>query len=505
MNKKKKNILYSLIAIFTFFFAISKTNAATLNVNISSSSSRVVVGNTVTYTVTVSSSEYLGSLQYNFSYDSSKLTLTSGTLNAAPYYDGTKKSASYSFSFRAKASGTATVKFNIYQAVAWNEKNFSYNSTTSKSTTIITQEQLQASYSKNNYLSSLKVKDYKISPTFNKNTSNYTLTVENDVKSITISGSKEDSTSSVTGLGKHSLKEGTNKIKIVVTAQNGDSRTYTLNVTVKELTPIVVKVDEQEYNVVRKKEELKKPNDIYEDTTIKIDKEEVPAFINKNTNTTLVGLKDKDGVINLYKYKDDNNYELYKEYSFDSLIVTASNGKEIPTGYVKTTIKINDQEIEAYKDKNNSDFYIFSGINIKTGEENIYQYNKKENTLQILNDSIQKLSNDIDKLKEEKRNYLYVIIGLGIFLIITYLVVLISMIRSNNKAKLKRKLEVQKKIEEINRKEELKRIQEEMDKKEEEKLSSTSKKNKKVNKEIEKKSKKDVKIKEDVSNKAKKK
>ena len=44
----------------------------------------------------------------------------------------------------------------------------------------------------------------------------------------------------------------------------------------------------------------------------KINEEEIPAFINNNTNVILVGLKDSEGNIKLYSYKD-NNYILYKE------------------------------------------------------------------------------------------------------------------------------------------------------------------------------------------------
>ena len=64
-----KNISYAFVSIFIFAMSIINVNAATLNVSINSSSSQVVVGNTVTYTVKVSSSELLGSLKYNLSYD----------------------------------------------------------------------------------------------------------------------------------------------------------------------------------------------------------------------------------------------------------------------------------------------------------------------------------------------------------------------------------------------------------------------------------------------------
>lgn len=495
MKKYKglKSFVITLVLLITIALSIVKVSAATLKVNISASSNKIVVGNTVTYTVTVSSSELLGSIRYNFGYDSSKLTLVSGTLNAAPAFDGTKKSASYTFKFRAKASGTATVSFNIYEAIDWNFKNFSYTSKTTKTTTIITQAQLEASYSKNNYLSNLKVDGYSLSPTFNKDTSNYSLTLENDVRSINVTGSKADSTASVSGLGQHSLAEGVNKINISVTAQNGSTRTYVLNVTVKELTPIIAMVQNQEFNVVRKENLIEKPNSNFQETTIKIDEEEVPAFINEVTNTTLVGLKDKDGKIDLYIYKD-GNYTLYKEYIFDSIIVTSISEKDVPEGYEKTTLKLDEDEIVAYKQINgDKDYYLIAATNVSTGEENLYQYNKKENTIQIYhNDSISK----IEELEIQNKNSTYVIIALGTLLIITYIAILISNIRRN-----KRRKEYEKAL-----KEKLAKASEPIEKpKIEEPIEENNEKNVKVNKEIEKKNKKDDKIKEDISNKSKKK
>ncbi len=455
--KLLKKILYVLVALLSF--SIIKVNAATLKVNISSSSNKIVVGNTVTYTVTISSSELLGSIRYNFSYDTDKLTLVSGTLNAAPYFDGVKKSATYTFKFRAKKSGTATVKFNIYEAIDWNLNNFSYNATTSKSTTIITQSQLEASYSKNNNLSSLKVDNYPITPEFNKNTTEYSLTLENDVREINITGTKEDNKATVTGLGKHELAEGMNKINIVVTAQNGSSKTYILNVEVKELAPILVKVDNKELSIVRKKELLTLPNTNYQETTIKINEEEIPAFKNDVTNTTLVGLKDEEGKIELYTY-DNGKYTLYKEFAFDSIIVTENTINETLEGYTKTTININDKEIEALKENDNDNYYIINATNINTGKSNLYQYNKNENTLQIFNKNIlTKISN----LEEKNQNYIFIILSLGGLLFVTYLFILISSIKK--KRNVKNKNDKEKKNEINDEKEEKRDISKEKEKK----------------------------------------
>ncbi len=426
-----KKILYFVVTLVMFFTTSLIVNAASLKVTISSNSNKVVVGNTVTYTVTLSSGEYLGSLRYNFGYDESKLTLLSGTLNAAPVFDGTKKSVSYTFKFRAKASGTANVNFNIYEAVDWNANNFSFNGTTSKSISIITQSQLESSYSKNNYLSKLGIDGYNLEPQFNKNTLEYSLSVENDIRNINVTGTKEDSKSTVTGLGSHDLVEGLNKIDVIVTAQNGSSKTYVINVTVKELTPIVVEVDGKNYSVVRKKEQIEKPNSNYEETVVKINEEDIPAFINNVTNTTLVGLKDEDGTINLYIY-DNGNYKKYKEYAFESIIITEASVDEIPEGYKETSIKINDEEIKAYESEDENNYYLVGATNISTGEKNLYQYNPKENTIQIFNSS---LLTKIDNLKCENENYIYIIIGLGTLLIITYLAILVSCIKKKKKVK----------------------------------------------------------------------
>ncbi len=89
--------------------------------------------------------------------------------------------------------------------------------------------------SPNNVLSSLSINGYSLTPSFDKFTSTYNVIVPNDTSSITISASKVDSTASVSGTGQKSISVGNNNFKIVVTAENGDKRTYQLNV-VREAT-----------------------------------------------------------------------------------------------------------------------------------------------------------------------------------------------------------------------------------------------------------------------------
>ena len=83
--------------------------------------------------------------------------------------------------------------------------------------------------SSNNYLKSLNVSSGDFE--FNKKTLNYSFTVQNEVTSIKVFAVAEDEKSKVSGAQTYNLKEGLNKINIVVTAENKQTRTYTLQVT----------------------------------------------------------------------------------------------------------------------------------------------------------------------------------------------------------------------------------------------------------------------------------
>ena len=84
--------------------------------------------------------------------------------------------------------------------------------------------------SPNNWLSSLTIEGYKLNFDGAK-TSGYSLSVASNVSSITISAKTVNSKATVTGIGSVSIKEGINHIKINVKAENGDVRTYTIEVT----------------------------------------------------------------------------------------------------------------------------------------------------------------------------------------------------------------------------------------------------------------------------------
>ena len=89
---------------------------------------------------------------------------------------------------------------------------------------------VKSNASPNNWLSSLKIDDYNINFDAGKK-SGYSLEVGGDISSVNISATTVNAKATVSGTGKVALKEGNNTINVVVTAENGDKRTYTVNIT----------------------------------------------------------------------------------------------------------------------------------------------------------------------------------------------------------------------------------------------------------------------------------
>ncbi len=102
---------------------------------------------------------------------------------------------------------------------------------TTKPTITTSPEVLKSS---NSYLSSLTIDNIKFD--FNKEIFEYKIDVLNDVREINIKGVSEDEQASVEGLGMHLLNEGTNIIEIIVKAQDGSQKIYSLYINRKEET-----------------------------------------------------------------------------------------------------------------------------------------------------------------------------------------------------------------------------------------------------------------------------
>ena len=120
------------------------------------------------------------------------------------------------------------IEKNTDQSNTTNTKNtISSSGTTSKTT----EQTVTYNGSDNNYLSDLSVNGYTLNKEFSKENSTYFITVEKDVSSLEITANADNEASSVCIYGNEEIADGTSKILISVTAENGNVRNYRIYVT----------------------------------------------------------------------------------------------------------------------------------------------------------------------------------------------------------------------------------------------------------------------------------
>ena len=387
---KTKLWVFGLLCFMAFSLNV---NAASVSVKASSSS--ITKGGTVTFTTTVSSSSPLVTIEGSLSCSGAGVN---GGANLS-FEDSSNSIYSKTFTYTAKANSTGTITCSTsgvrildMSSSDWINLNNASTSVSVKDAVVIPPKE----YSSNNYLEELSIDGFELSPEFDKETLEYSVEVPNDTEKVIINAKKEDSTASVSGSGEVSVSEGANKIEVKVTAQNGNERVYVINVNVKELDPINVTVDDKEYTIIRKNDVLEPPAG-YEETTVKIGDEDVLAYTNDKTKYTLVGLKDEDGNGAWYIYDEEKDtYTPYVFYNFNgvSLITLDMPKNLIPDGFVKSSFEYNDERVEGYKYKSNSQFYLIYGMNSETGEKGLYMFDKKEGTVQRFNDEIADIYKD---------------------------------------------------------------------------------------------------------------
>lgn len=391
---------------------------------ITTSSTTITVGSTVT--IRVSQNDLAG----KFSVTSSNSSVLSGGVGSDKF---TVSGESKSYKFTAKSVGTAKITVNAIDLASFSTEQ-KYSS--SKSITINVVKPREKST--NNNLKSLSVEGYTLSPEFNKDTLEYTVELEASVEKIMVNAEKADSYASLSGGGEIAVSEGDNRIEIKVTSETGKEKVYVINAIVKDSNPITTTVEDKKLTVVKKASSLTKP-DLFEETKIKINEMEVPAFYNEATKTTLVGLRDEKGKIELYIYdQDKNSYQKYLTLIGTEFHLIQKEAKGIPEGYQKVTKKIDDIEYTAYQ-KDKSDFLLLYGTILENGSEGWYSYDTKEKTLQRYNkDIVESITKEYQDIQDTDHK---VIIGLAVLSSVLALTTMILALRKprikkvNNKEK----------------------------------------------------------------------
>ena len=419
--KKIKYLLFTLVSMLIF-----NMNVFAASYEISVTSTSVTVGNTIT--LKIKGTDLAGRFNISSS-NTGVLTLSESKV----WVDNNTASVKIT----TKKVGTAKITVTASDVTAGSGSAV----TGSKSVTITVKEVPVVTpkvKSTNNYLSNISVNGYELDKKFNKETLDYSVNVEPDVEKIKINAQLADSSAKVTGTGEKEITVGTNKFEIVVTAENGSKRTYTLSVIKKDFDPIKVTVDGKEMTVIRKKNDLPKISDYFTDKKVSIKDDIVDGYYCENMDYTVIGLRDDE---NSYLYiVRDNKYVLYQEYTFNGITVRYMD-KEVTGGVKKSSFRYGDSLVTAYQnvkldllkntyalennDIDGNQFYLFYGINLESGKEELYQYDAKEK-------NIQRFNMELLNLYKERSDTYYLYL-LGAILLLGINIILISVLSINKK------------------------------------------------------------------------
>ena len=130
---------------------------------------------------------------------------------------------------------------NTYATSTTNSSNTSTNSKTNSSSNSTSNKTNKTNTSSNTTSGSstkssdATLSDLGIKPNdfkgFKSGTTSYKTTVPEDVAEVEVYAKTTSSKATVTGTGKKKLENGTNKVEVIVTAENGTKKTYTIEIT----------------------------------------------------------------------------------------------------------------------------------------------------------------------------------------------------------------------------------------------------------------------------------
>lgn len=379
--------------LFIFMAVLFPINihAASANIDISTSKTDPGVNDSITVTANVNSNSPIGYYEYTLDYNHNMLRLVNGnSYNVEKANNNNTKSFKKEFKFKVTSQGTSKISAKSYAVTDTKDNSLSVK----VNPATINAKASNKTSSSNNYLSSLEIEGYKLNPNFNKNTTSYNLTIQDDISEINVIAKAEDNKATVNGAGKQTIKIGDNKIELVVVADNGDEKNYNILVKLEKPKTITVKVDDKDYTIINKLDNIDIP-DTYKKDKIKIDNQEIEALYSDKTKLTLVALKDEDGNTTLFIYDSNKNtYEPYNVIITEKItFMPVATDKSIE-GYTKYTETVNGIELNCYKTSSDSKYCIVYGNNLKTDNEGWYVYDLKENTIQRYNEDMENFYKD---------------------------------------------------------------------------------------------------------------
>ena len=226
----KKNLIILMILIIFIFIVPTKVNAAG-SFSINKSSESLTTG--ATTTIVISASSCAG--RFNISSSNTAVATVSPS---SVFLDNSRET----ITITTKSAGTAVIS-----VVADDVTDTDVNDVVGTKTCTITvsnptptqpTQPTQPTKSSNANLRTLGITPNDFTG-FKAAITEYNVTVPNSVSSVKVYAYAQDSKAKVSGTGNKSLSVGRNTCKVVVTAEDGTTKTYTMYITRQEASAVV--------------------------------------------------------------------------------------------------------------------------------------------------------------------------------------------------------------------------------------------------------------------------
>ncbi len=238
--KKIVSIVLSLIICFVFMLPIA-VSAASASASLTGPGT-VRAGDTITLSFNLNGSGIFGA-SGTLSYDSSQVTLSGTTQKiSAPWaveFNGNNFVA-YDNNLTNPINGNKTlftVTFKVKNVAAGTNIKISYTEVTASDGsadanvgTVTYSKTVAAPLATDNNLATLTVSNATISPAFTAGTTSYSASVPFEVSKLNVSATAVDGKAKVSINSPNLTPNGTTKVTVTVTAENGSKKTYTISV-----------------------------------------------------------------------------------------------------------------------------------------------------------------------------------------------------------------------------------------------------------------------------------
>lgn len=423
--KLLKKTLVSLALLCAMLFSLLQVSYAA-GISVSAGQSTVSVGRTVAFTITVPAGSEAWT--YSVAY-SANLTLESGDL-APMGFEGDNRTNQ--LVFRANDTGTGSVWIS---AGSYCVSGVDYDASGSASVSIVsasTPDDSESDYtpstpgkSGNNALSALTVSAGTLTPAFDPAVTEYTLSLPQGTEKLTLTATPSDSNATVQGDGELTLQEGENTLPLVVTAENGDTKTYTITAKVAQEPTLFFDYGGAKLGVVKDVEGVVPPTGFTAAEPISHGGDTLPIWVDASGKRTLVYLVDEQGAAGFYLYdKTEGILSPYLPLTLGGTTYIYTGipaDKAVVPGLTAGTVEVLSRTISGwhYEDETLKDFvvlYLMDG----EGQYGYYNYDTVQGTLQRFDGAV--YTDDGGQMLRLPMLYVYIAGGAAALLLILTIV-----------------------------------------------------------------------------------